>query len=51
MDSGPWLGDSAVGLLQDLVIGDTGADIAWSATLCDVAPTPRFLSTMNPGVS
>jgi hypothetical protein len=42
MDFGPWLGDSAVGLLQDLVIGGTGAGIARSAARVMWLQPPGF---------
>jgi hypothetical protein len=50
-DTGPWLGDSVVGLLQDLVVRGADASVAKSAAPGDVAPTPRSSSTVSPWVS
>jgi hypothetical protein len=49
-DASPRLGDSVLGLLQDLVVRDTGASIAGSATLGDAAPALESLSIVSLGV-
>jgi hypothetical protein len=49
-DASPRLGDSVLGLLQDLVVRDAGASIAGSAALGDAAPALESLSIVSLGV-
>jgi hypothetical protein len=48
-DASPRLGDSVLGLLQDLVVRDAGASIAGSAALGDAAPALESLSIVSLG--
>jgi hypothetical protein len=51
VDAGPQLGDSNRGLLQDLVVHNTGAGSSRSAAAGDAAPAPGSSSTMSLGIS
>jgi hypothetical protein len=51
VDTGPRLGDSAMSLLQDLVVCGANVGIPESATLGDATPTPESSSIVSPGVS